>query len=102
METMIPGVQKPYKSRREKEVSDMDIRNKSGTEPIRVSADQPHCKQRTALRSVHIDHSVLHGMHVVTLYGTDTLDRRHMASIGREYRHQASVDRKVPVIVSAT
>jgi hypothetical protein len=37
-------------------------------------------------------------MHVVALDGTNTFHRCHMRSIGREYRHQTSVDRKVSTI----
>lgn len=71
-------------------------------EPRRVSEYQPPLKQRTALRPMHIDHGVLHWMQIVALYGTDTFHRRNMASIGREHRHQTSIDRKVPNFVNPT
>jgi hypothetical protein len=66
---------------------------------IGIADRQLHCKQRTALRSVHIDHCVLHWVQFIALDGTDTFNRRHMASIGGEHGHQTTVDRKVPNVV---
>ena len=49
----------------------------------------------TALRPMHLDHGLLNGVEVITLDGSDTLDRGDVATICRQDGHQTGIHRVV-------